>query len=108
VSGAEQLPDADADAEHGDRAPREWDRAAMESLLHDVPLEVSIELGRVQLTLGELSHQLTPGAILALDKAATAPLEVRVHSRLVARAEAVAIGDRCGIRILELVGGKER
>jgi flagellar motor switch/type III secretory pathway protein FliN len=38
-----------------------------------------------------------------LDKVTGAPLDVRVNARLVARAEAVAVGDRCGIRILEIV-----
>lgn len=81
--------------------------AAMESLLHDVPLEVSVELGRVRLPLGELATRLAPGSVIPLDKLSGALLDVRVQSRLIARAEAVAIGERCGIRILELVGGGE-
>ncbi len=80
---------------------------AMASLLHDVPLEVSVELGRVRLPLGELAARLTPGSVIALDKLSGALLDVRVQSRLIARAEAVAIGERCGIRILELVGGND-
>lgn len=87
------------------RPTRAVDTGAMESLLHDVPLEVSVELGRVRLSLGELAGRLAPGAVIALDKSAGALLDVRVQSRLIARAEAVAIGERCGIRILELVGG---
>jgi flagellar motor switch protein FliN len=83
------------------------DTGAMESLLHDVPLEVSVELGRVRLSLGELASRLAPGSVIALDKSAGALLDVRVQSRLIARAEAVAIGERCGIRILELVGGND-
>lgn len=87
--------------------PRPVDTAAMETLLHDVPLEVSVELGRARLTLGELAARLAPGQVIALDKASGALLDVRVQSRLIARAEAVAIGERCGIRILELVGGND-
>lgn len=83
------------------------DTGAMETLLHDVPLEVSVELGRVRLSLGELAGRLVPGSVIALDKSAGALLDVRVQSRLIARAEAVAIGERCGIRILELVGGND-
>jgi flagellar motor switch protein FliN len=86
---------------------RPVDAAAMETLLHDVPLEVSVELGRVRMPLGELAARLSPGSVIALDKAAGALLDVRVQSRLIARAEAVAIGERCGIRILELVGGND-
>lgn len=84
-----------------------FDPAALETLLHDVPLDVTIELGRTRLNISELAQHLGPGSIITLDKATGAPLDVRVNSRLVARAEAIAIGERCGIRIVELVGGKE-
>lgn len=107
-------PDAHDDATRDSRDGRELraerrpvDAAAMETLLHDVPLEVSVELGRVRMPLGELAARLSPGSVIALDKAAGALLDVRVQSRLIARAEAVAIGERCGIRILELVGGND-
>ena len=79
------------------------DPRKLESLLHDVPLELTVELGRIKLTLSELAARLGPGSVITLDKVTGAPLDVRVNSRLVARAEAVAVGDRCGIRILELV-----
>ncbi len=80
---------------------------ALESLLHDVPLDVTIELGRARMSISELASRLGPGSIITLDKATGAPLDVRGNSRLVARAEAIAIGERCGIRIVELVGGKD-
>jgi flagellar motor switch protein FliN/FliY len=86
--------------------PASFDPQALESLLHDVPLEVTIELGRVRLNLGELAARLGPGSIIALDKPTGVPLDVRVNDRLVARAEAIAVGERCGIRIVELAGGK--
>jgi flagellar motor switch protein FliN/FliY len=75
----------------------------LETLLHDVPLELSVELGRIRLSLAELAGRLGPGSIITLDKVTGAPLDVRINSRLVARAEAVAVGDRCAIRILEIV-----
>lgn len=104
-------PEAQDDATRDGREPRAErrpvDAAAMETLLHDVPLEVSVELGRVRMPLGELAARLAPGSVIALDKASGALLDVRVQSRLIARAEAVAIGERCGIRILELVGGND-
>lgn len=75
----------------------------LETLLHDVPLELTVELGRIKLSLSELAGRLGPGSIITLDKLTGAPLDVRINSRLVARAEAVAVGDRCAIRILEIV-----
>lgn len=84
-----------------------FDPAALEALLHDVPLELTVELGRIRLTLAELASRLGPGSIITLDTPTGAPLDVRVNNRLVARAEAIAIGEKCGIRVIELVGGKD-
>jgi flagellar motor switch protein FliN/FliY len=90
-----------------DSPDENFDPAALESLLHDVPLDVTIELGRTRLNISELAARLGPGSIITLDKPTGAPLDVRVNSRLIARAEAIAIGERTGIRIVELVGGKD-
>ena len=84
-----------------------FDPQALEALLHDVPLDLTVELGRIRLSLSELAARLGPGSIITLDTATGAPLDVRVNNRLVARAEAIAIGEKCGIRIVELIGGKE-
>lgn len=81
-----------------------FDPQALEALLHDVPLEVTVELGRIRMNLSELAARLGPGSIITLDTPTGAPLDVRVNSRLVARAEAIAVGEKCGIRIVELVG----
>jgi flagellar motor switch protein FliN/FliY len=90
-----------------DSPDENFDPAALESLLHDVPLDVTIELGRTRLNISELAARLGPGSIITLDKPTGAPLDVRVNSRLIARAEAIAIGERTGIRIVELVSGKD-
>lgn len=85
----------------------QFDPAQLEALLHDVPLEVTVELGRIRMNLSDLAAHLGPGSILTLDTPTGAPLDVRVNSRLIARAEAIAIGEKCGIRIVELLGGKD-
>ena len=84
-----------------------FDPQALEALLHDVPLEVTVELGRIRMNLSELVSRLGPGSIITLDTPTGAPLDVRVNNRLVARAEAIAVGEKCGIRIVEIVGGKD-
>ena len=81
--------------------------AAVRAILHDVPLELSVELGRVTMNLSELASRLGPGSVIPLNKATGDKLDVRVNGRLVARAEAVAVGERCGIRIVEIVSGPE-
>ncbi len=83
--------------------------ASLENLLGDVPVELSVELGRVTMTLKELLARLGPGSVIPLTKLTGEKLDVRINERLVARAEAVAIGERYGVRITEIVrldGGK--
>lgn len=84
-----------------------FDPAQLEALLHDVPLELTVELGRIRMSLSDLASRLGPGSIITLDTATGAPLDVRVNNRLVARAEAIAVGEKCGIRITELISGKD-
>lgn len=81
-----------------------FDPQALEALLHDVPLEVTVELGRIRMNLSELAARLGPGSIITLDTPTGAPLDVRVNGRAIARAEAIAVGEKCGIRIVELIG----
>ncbi len=73
------------------------------TLLQDVPLELTVELGRTRLNLRELAARLGPGSVIALSKMTGEKLDVRVNDRLVARGEAVAVGDRFGIRITEII-----
>lgn len=76
---------------------------SFELLLGDVPLEVSVELGRVTLSLRDIAGRLGPGSIITLGKLTGEKLDVRVNERLVARGEAVAVGERYGVRIVEII-----
>jgi flagellar motor switch protein FliN/FliY len=78
----------------------------LEHLL-DVSLALDVELGRTRLTIQRVLA-LGPGSILELDKPAGEPLDVLLNGRLVARGEAVVVGDRFGVRITEIVGPRER
>ena len=78
-----------------------------QELLGNVPLELSVELGRVSMTLRDLGSRLGPGSIIELNKLAGETLDVRVNERIVAHAEAVAVGERYGIRIVEIVGQED-
>ncbi len=75
--------------------------------LLDVPLEVTVELGRCRLTIGEILR-LTKGATVELDKVAGEPLDVRVNGQLIARGEAVIVNDKFGVRLSEVVSRSER
>lgn len=80
------------------------DGASFEQLLRDVPLELSVELGRITLSLREVAGRLGPGSIIPLSKLTGEKLDVRINGQLVARGEAVAVGERYGVRIVEIVG----
>lgn len=68
----------------------------------DVPVSLTVELGSCQLPMRDVL-QLSPGAIVQLDKAAGTPVDLRVNHKLVARGEVVTVGERLGIRITELI-----
>lgn len=76
-------------------------------MLLDVPLSVTVELGRTRMTIQELLS-LGPGSVVELDKVAGEPLDIVVNDRLVARGEAVVVNDKFGIRITDIVSKSER
>lgn len=84
----------------------EVDAGSLEVLL-DVPLEISVELGRVKMMVREVLD-LGTGSIVEVDKAAGEPVDVMVNGRLVARGEVVVIEDNFGVRITEILNPNER
>ena len=70
--------------------------------LVDVAVEVSVELGRSRLTLGE-AMALGPGAVVPLGRTAGQPVDLLVNGQLVARGEVVVVDDVYGLRITEAV-----
>ncbi|HEY0240050.1 MAG TPA: flagellar motor switch protein FliN [Friedmanniella sp.] len=74
------------------------------SVLYDVEMTLTAELGRTRLPVRQVL-ELTPGAVLELDRAAGSPADVMVNGRLIARGEVVVIDEEFGIRITEIVTG---
>ena len=70
--------------------------------LRDVPMPVTIELGRARLPLHELLA-LAPGSLVSLERAAHEPVDLYVGGKLYARGEVVTIGAKYGIRVTALV-----
>lgn len=73
----------------------------------DIPLKVSVELGRTSLLIKDLL-QLGQGSVLELDKLAGEPLEVLVNGKLVARGEVVVVNEKFGIRLTDIISPIER
>lgn len=75
--------------------------------LYDVPLQISVELGRSKILLRDLL-KMGEGYVIELDKLAGEPLDLYVNSRLIARGEAVMVGDKFGIRLTDVVSTADR
>lgn len=73
----------------------------------EIPLEVSVELGRKRMRISELLS-LSVGSVLELGTAAGSPLSIYANNTLIARGEAVVVGERYGIRVTDIVSPKER
>ncbi len=84
----------------------EEDLSNLERIM-DIPLVVSVELGRTSIQVGDLL-QLAQGSVVELTKLAGEPLDVLVHGKLVARGEAVVINDQFGVRLTDIVTQTER
>ncbi len=100
------LPPSPADSgelpeESGQNTPRDLD------FLYDIPLNISVEVGRCKILLKDLLS-MSEGYVIELDKLAGEPLDLYVNSRLIARGEAVLVGDKFGIRLSDVVSKTDR
>lgn len=77
------------------------------SSLLDVSVEISVEIGRTKMTIGELVS-LSKGAIIELNKAAGEAVEIYVNERLLGKGEIIVVNERLGIRMMEIAAPKER
>jgi len=73
----------------------------------DIPLEISVELGRTKIPISDLL-QLGQGSVIELAKMTGEPLEILVNQRLVARGEVVVINDKFGVRLTDVISPAER
>ncbi len=71
-------------------------------LIMDVPLEVTVELGRTKKSIAEILD-FAPGTIIELDKIAGEPIDVLVNGKFVAKGEVVVIEENFGIRVTEII-----
>ena len=93
-------------ADEGQMVVQSADTGNLELIL-DVPLGVSVELGRVRMPVRQLLA-LTAGSVIELAKLAGEPLDVLINGRPVARGEAVMVNEKFGVRRTEIVSQSER
>jgi flagellar motor switch protein FliN/FliY len=76
-------------------------------LILDIPLEVTVELGKVKMLVNDLL-QLGQGSIIELDKRVGERLEIYISDKLIARGEVVVAEDKLGVRVTDIVSPTER
>lgn len=76
-------------------------------LLLDIPLQVTVELGRTKRSVQEIL-EMSSGSIIELDKLAGEPVDILVNNRLIANGEVVVIDENFGVRITDVLSQRER
>lgn len=77
------------------------------NLLMDIPLEVTVELGRTQRSVKEIL-EMSSGSIIELDKLAGEPVDILVNNRYIAKGEVVVIDENFGVRITDILSQADR
>ena len=90
-----------------DSANISHDEARNLNMLLDIPLQVTVELGRTKRSVKEIL-ELSSGSIIELDKLAGEPVDILVNSRLIAKGEVVVIDENFGVRITDILSQAER
>jgi flagellar motor switch protein FliN/FliY len=84
----------------------EGQEMSIDSLL-DIPVEISVEIGRAKMPIGDLIS-LSRGSIVELNRLAGESADIYVNDKLVGKGEVVVSNERLGVRVLEIVTPKER
>ncbi|MCG1011722.1 flagellar motor switch phosphatase FliY [Tepidanaerobacter sp. GT38] len=92
--------------QHFEEEPMHTSGSSLDLIL-DVPLEVTVELGRTSKTIKEILD-ISPGTIVELDKMAGEPVDILVNGKLVAKGEVVVIDENFGVRITEILNSIDR
>ena len=75
--------------------------------LLDVPLEITVELGRTTIQIGDLL-KLGEGSIVELEKLTSEPVEIYVNQKLMAQGEVVVVNEKFGVRLTNIISAGER
>lgn len=77
------------------------------TIIRDVPLEVTVELGRTRKAIREIL-EFNPGTVIELDKLAGEPIDILVNGKFIARGEVVVIDENFGVRVTDIINSDER
>ncbi|MGO4998517.1 flagellar motor switch protein FliN [Oceanisphaera sp. W20_SRM_FM3] len=88
-------------------APLSGDERRKLDAILDIPVTISMEVGRTQISIRNLL-QLNQGSVVELDRLAGEPLDVMVNGTLIAHGEVVVVNDKFGIRLTDVISQTER
>lgn len=77
------------------------------NLLLDIPLKVTVELGRTHKQIKDIL-ELSQGSIIELDKLAGEPVDILVNNKLIAKGEVVVIDENFGVRVTDIINQWDR
>lgn len=109
---ADQLADGagepqKADGENAAQTEAEENQDRNLAMIMDIPLRVTVELGRTKMPVANLLN-LGQGSVIELNKLAGEPMEVFVNDKLIARGEAVVVNEKFGVRLTDIISTRER
>ncbi|WP_318417898.1 flagellar motor switch protein FliN [Photobacterium leiognathi] len=90
-----------------DSAPITDDERRKLDTIMDIPVTISMEVGRTQISIRNLL-QLNQGSVVELDRIAGESLDVMVNGTLIAHGEVVVVNDKFGIRLTDVISQTER
>lgn len=95
-------------AQSGDKSATEKATESTDlDFILDIPLELSVELGKTKMLINDLL-QLGQGSVIELNKLAGEPLEIFINRKLVARGEVVVVNEKFGVRLTDIISPLER
>lgn len=102
----------EANNQHNGSTPADVDQAGQENnydmdLILDIPLDVSVELGKIKMPVNELL-QLGQGSIVELAKSVGEPLDIYINNKLIAKGEVVILDEKFGVRVADIINPIER
>jgi flagellar motor switch protein FliN/FliY len=96
-----EIPEKNKELKTRDLEDREQEARELDFIL-DIPLELSVELGKTKMLVNDLL-QLGQGSIIELNKLAGEPLEVYINRKLIARGEVVVVNEKFGVRLTDVI-----
>jgi flagellar motor switch protein FliN len=101
------VPSAEVSYEPLPPAPQPLAATGDLDMVLDVPVELTVEIGRTTMTIRE-TLEIGPGAIITLDKMTGEPVDLLVNGRRIARGEVVAIDEEFGLRVTQILTPEAR